>query len=98
MKKVESKICPIMLRNIIGQLSTQKMCFFFFFLSFFNRILPAERRIFWINKKGTFGQMAIFGQIFDSTAYIYIYTYIHIFFIFFHGIRPVWCLHVRRKS
>ena len=51
MSKVELKICPIMLRNIIGQIFSSIKCVFFFLLFCKNRILPAERRIILKNKK-----------------------------------------------
>ena len=85
-RKVESKICPSMLRNIIGQILDSKMVVFVFFLCFFlNLILLAERTRLWKKKqgkKGTIGQIvdskkANCGQIFDSTVYIYIVREIH---------------------
>ena len=80
-----------MLRNIIGRIFNAKIVFFFFFflLLFLNNlILPAERRRFLKNKNRekqkkmdgfSTQKRAIFGRIFNSTAYIYIYTpYAHI--------------------
>ena len=63
-----------MLRNIIGQIFDSNKCFSFLKshspCTKKNRLEKQKRK-----KKGKFGQMtqkrAIFGQIFDSTTYIY---------------------------